>query len=210
MPTTIRRLADSCLLVTHDGGTDLIDPGFFTFDSGEVGLDTIGDVQRVLITHEHGDHVKPEFVRWLVERGADVTVHANQAVVDLLAGHDIAASTAVPSGLGVEDVRHEVIPTGAAPPNRAWTIAGTLTHPGDSYQVTRSAPVLALPLMAPWGSTTASVELARRLQPEIVVPVHDFYLSASGRSWITGLVRKVLAADGIEVAAVDWNESLSL
>ena len=60
---TIRRLADSCLLVTTATGTTLFDPGFFTWDSGEVDLETIGDVQRVLITHEHGDHVKPEFVR---------------------------------------------------------------------------------------------------------------------------------------------------
>jgi L-ascorbate metabolism protein UlaG (beta-lactamase superfamily) len=208
--TTIRRLADSCLTVTTDEGTTLVDPGFFTFDGDEVDLETIGDVQRVLITHEHGDHVKPEFVAWLLDRGSGVTVHANQAVADLLARHDIAVSTTDPPGISSEDVLHEVIPTGAAPPNRSYTIDGVLTHPGDSYQPTTAAPVLALPLLIPWGSTTKSVEFARRLGPRQVVPIHDFYLSATGRQWVTGLVKNVLAGDGIEVVPLDWNESYTV
>ncbi len=204
---TIRRLADSCLIVTTDDGATLIDPGFFTFESGEIDLDGIGDVQRVLITHEHRDHVQPEFVRWLIDRGTDVTVHANDAVAALLAREGIEVDTGGAPGAAFEDVRHEVIPTGAAPPNRAWTLGDVLTHPGDSYQVSGTAPVLALPLMAPWGSATASVEFARRLQPRQVVAIHDFYLSPGGRAWITGLVRKVLAADGIEVVVLDWGDS---
>jgi len=208
--STIRRLSDSCLLVTTGDGTTLIDPGFHTFDSGEVDLATVGDVQTVLITHEHADHVKPEFVRWLLDRGADVTVHANPAVAGLLTGHGIEADTGAPAAVSFEDVVHEVIPTGAAPPNRAWTIERVLTHPGDSYQPSTSAPVLALPLMAPWGSTTASVEFARRLSPTWVVPIHDFYLSASGRAWVGGVAKSALADDGIEVVTLDWGESFTV
>ncbi|HSF86078.1 MAG TPA: MBL fold metallo-hydrolase, partial [Acidimicrobiia bacterium] len=128
MPT-IRRLTDSCLVVTTDDGATLIDPGVHTFDTGLIELDSIGEIQRVLVTHEHGDHVKPAFVRWVLDRGDDVTVHANQAVVDLLAEHEIAASTLPPQGCSAEDVIHERIPTGAQPPNRSWTIDGVITHP---------------------------------------------------------------------------------
>ncbi len=209
MPT-IRRLSDSCLTVTTDRGTELIDPGFHTFDTDAVDLDTIGDVQRVLITHEHLDHVKPEFVRWLIDRGDDVQVYSNRAVADLLARHDIESSTDDPAGISIEDVLHEVIPTGAQPPNRAFTIDGVLTHPGDSYQPTRTAPVLALPLLIPWGSATKSVEFARSLAPQQVVPIHDFYLTSTGRQWIAGLVKNVLAGDGIEVVPLDWGESLTV
>ena len=115
-----------------------------------------------------------------------------------------------PDGITSEDVRHEVIPTGASPPNRSFTIDGVLTHPGDSYEPTRSAPVLALPLLAPWGSATASVEFARRLRPRQVIPVHDFYLSADGRRWITGLVRSVLQEDGLELVPLDWGEGYTI
>ncbi len=209
MTTLLRRLADSCLLVTTDAGTTLFDPGFSTFDSGAIDLDSIGDVQRVLITHEHADHVKPSFVTWLVDRGDDVAVHGNQAVADLLAPHDVEVRTSLPPGASAEDVLHEVIPTGAAPPNRAWTIDGIFTHPGDSYQPTATAPVLALPLIVPWGSTTASVEFARRLAPRQVVPIHDWYTSADGRAWVAGLAKRVLADDGIEVVPLGWGESYS-
>jgi L-ascorbate metabolism protein UlaG (beta-lactamase superfamily) len=208
--TTIRRLADSCVLVTTDSGTTLFDPGFLSYDPEIVDLDTIGDVQQVLITHEHGDHVHPEFVRWLVDRGEDVVVCANRAVADLLVPHGIEAATGDLEGISSEDVLHEVVPTGAAPPNRAYTIDDVFTHPGDSYQPTGTAPVMALPLLVPWGSTTRSVEFARRLAPRQVIPVHDFYLNREGRRWVTGLVKNVLAPDGIEMVPLDWGESYTV
>lgn len=208
--TTIRRLTDSCLTVTTDAGTTLFDPGFHTFDTGEFDLDSLGDVQRVLITHEHGDHVKPEFVAWLIERGSDVTVYSNQAVADLLAVHDIEVTTGNPVGVSSEDVLHEMTPTGAAPPNRAFSIDGVLTHPGDSYQPATSAPVLALPLLIPWGSSTASMAFARRLAPQQAIPIHDFALSELGRNWINGVAKNVLAKSGIEFVPLGWGESYTV
>lgn len=207
MPT-IRRLTDSCLVVTDDRGATLFDPGFATFADEEI-RDSIGDVQRVLITHEHADHVDPDFVRWLLDRGADVTVHTNAATAALLGEHGLPATTDVPPGVTVEDVRHEILPTGARPDNRAFTLDGTFTHPGDSYEPSSSAPVLALPLITPWGSATSAVEFARRLAPQQVVPVHDFYLSPSGREWVAGLVKRVLAESSVELVPLDWGEAMS-
>ena len=207
---TVRRLADSCLTVTTDAGTSLIDPGFFSWSSGEVDLHQVGEVQQVLITHEHADHVHPDFVRWLLDRGDDVVVRANSAVADLLAPHDIEVDTGVPEGMTAEDVHHEPLPNGATPPNRSWTVGEVFTHPGDSHQPTHTAPVLALPLMAPWTSATDAVAFAKRMRPQQVVPIHDFYLSASGREFITGLVGGFLADEGIELVALDWNDSATI
>ena len=206
----IKRLTDSCLLVTADDGATIIDPGFHTLQSDVIDLKTIGDVQRVLVTHEHGDHVSPDFVKWLLDRGEDVVVHGNDAVAGVLAEFDIAVDTGIPPGTSAEDVMHETTPMGDAPPNRSWTLDGILTHPGDSYEPTTSAPVLALGLLTPWGSTTKSLEFARKLGPDFVVPVHDFYLSDLGRNWIYSVAQRVLAEAGIEVMALDWGESFSL
>lgn len=208
--TNIRRLTDSCLVVTTDDAATLIDPGFHTFDSGEIDLTTIGDITRVLITHEHADHVKPEFVRWLLDRRRNLTIHANPAVATLLAPYDVTVDTSDPDGVSSEDVLHEPIPTGAQPPNRSFTIEGALTHPGDSHQPARTAPVLALPLLTPWGSVTSAVAFARRLGPSSVVPIHDFYTSREGRQWVMGMAKAVLATSGIEVVPLDWGESVSL
>jgi len=209
MPT-IRRLSDSCVVLTTDHHVTLIDPGFHTFDSGSIDLKSIGDITRVLITHEHGDHVKPDFVRWLVDRRRDLKVHANEAVVELLRKHELEASTDNPEEVSSEDVAHEKTPAGTSPPNRAFTVEGVFTHPGDSYQLTTTAPVLAMAIMAPWGSARDSVEFARRLRPQRVVPIHDFYLSESGRRWAVGFIKSVLEKDGIELIPLDWGETAPL
>lgn len=206
----IERLTDSCLLVTTDEDATLFDPGFHTYQSGQVDLNEIGDVTRVFITHEHGDHVNPDFVRWVIDRGEDITVYSNDAVKDLLTEHGIEVETATPDGAGVEDVLHGKLPTGATPPNRCFTIDGVLTHPGDSREPTKTAPVLALPLLVPWDSATGAVEFARRLKPKQVVPIHDFYMSEMGRAWIRGLIKGVLADDDIELVDIDWGDSFSI
>jgi L-ascorbate metabolism protein UlaG (beta-lactamase superfamily) len=208
--TTIKRITDSCLIVTTDAGATMFDPGFHAIETGAVDLEGVGDIQQVLITHEHGDHVSPEFVGWIIDRNADVTVYGNQNVADILAKHDIAVMTGIPPGTSAEDVTHETTPMGTAPPNRSWTIDGVLTHPGDSYGPTTTAPVLALGLLTPWGSTTKSLEFARNLAPQQAIPVHDFYLSDLGRKWIYGVAKSVLAKDNIDVVTLDWGESYTV
>ena len=206
----IRRLTDSCLLVSTDQEATMFDPGFHTYLDGEVHLESIGDVTRVLVTHEHGDHVHPDFIKWLRDRRRDLVVYSNQAVAELLARDDIEVSTEVPAGVSIEDVLHDMVPTGARPPNRSFTLEGLLTHPGDSREPTMTAPILALPLIAPWGSVTGGVEFARRLRPDRVIMIHDFYLSESGRSRIRQMAKAALAADGIEVLDLDWGQSLTV
>jgi L-ascorbate metabolism protein UlaG (beta-lactamase superfamily) len=208
--TTIQRLTDSCLLVTTDEDASLFDPGFHSFRSGEIDLDSIPDVTRVLVTHQHPDHVHPDFIKWLMDRGSDVTVFSNSAVSSLLEPHGIEVVTEAPNGVTVEDVTHARIPNGDQPPNRSFTIDGVLTHPGDSREPEVSAPVLALPLIVPWDSTTGAVDFARRLSPSQVVPIHDFYLSESGRKFIREMVGKVLEGDGIEMVGLDWGQSFTL
>jgi L-ascorbate metabolism protein UlaG (beta-lactamase superfamily) len=209
--TTIRRLTDSCLLITSDDGVTLTDPGFFTFESGEVDLASIGQVDRVLITHEHRDHVNPGFVKWLRDRSPDVVVYANTAVAGLLAEHDIPAVTDdLPGYVTAEGALHEPLPNGSTVPNRSYTIGNVVTHPGDSYSLTKTAPVLALPLLAPWGSTTQSVAFAKRLGPRQVIPIHDFFMSPLGQEFLYGIAGGVLANAGIEFVPLKWNESYSV
>ncbi|MDX2344869.1 MAG: MBL fold metallo-hydrolase [Acidimicrobiia bacterium] len=208
--TTIKRLTDSCLVVTTDDGATLFDPGFHTFESDLIDLNELGDIQRVLVTHEHGDHVSPDFLKWVLDRGDDVTVYGNDAVAAVLSEHDIEVAADIPIGTSAEDVLHETTPMGTAPPNRAWTIDGVITHPGDSYGPTRTAPVLALGLLTPWGSTTKTLEFARKLAPQQAIPVHDFYLSESGRGWINTVAKHVLAKADIEVVTLDWGESFTI
>ena len=206
---TIQRLTDSCVLVTSDDHATLFDPGFHTFDHYE-GLESIGEVTRVMVTHEHRDHVNPDFLAWLVDRRSDLVIYANDAVASLLSKEDLEVVTDSPTGVTIEDVRHGRLPTGAQPPNRSFTIDGLFTHPGDSREPTRSAPVLALPLIVPWSSATAAVEFAQRLKPEQVIPIHDYYMNEMGRAWIRGFIGGIVADMGIEMVELDWGERFTV
>jgi L-ascorbate metabolism protein UlaG (beta-lactamase superfamily) len=206
--TRIRRLTDSCVVVETDRHSTLIDPGFHPFDHFD--LEEVGDVDRVLITHEHADHVDPRFVRWLIDRRNDLTVFSNSRVAEILAREGIEVSGEPPDGVSFEEALHEPIPTGDQPPNLSLTVEGVFTHPGDSHRPTVTAPVLALPLLAPWTSTTAAVAFARRLQPRQVIPIHDFLLGPDGRDFIVGMAKRVLARDGIELVPLGWGEGYTL
>jgi L-ascorbate metabolism protein UlaG (beta-lactamase superfamily) len=203
--THVQRLADSCVLLTTDSGTTLFDPGVFAYDA--VDLDSIGDVQRLLITHEHGDHVHPDFVKWLVDRKKDLTVHGNANVAALLEPHGIQVVDENPGGVTSEDVTHETLPNGSAPPNRSYTVDGAFTHPGDSHEPAQCADVLALPLLAPWGSMTASVQFAKKLSPRVVVPIHDFFMNEKGGGFLFNMAKHVLGQADIEFVPLGWGES---
>jgi len=207
---TVRRLTDSCLLVTTDTAATLIDPGFHTFESGEIDLDSIGVVTRICITHEHKDHVSPPFVTWVLDRGSDVVVYSNEAVAKLLEPHGIEVEEILPDGLRGEDVLHEALPNGARPPNRSFTVEGLLTHPGDSHQPASTAPILALPLIAPWGSVTSAVEFAKVVGPRQVIPIHDFYLNGPGREFAARIARSGLEGTDIEVLELGWGDSITV
>lgn len=208
MPT-IRRLTHSCLLVTADQGTALLDPDVFTWTSGIVDIDSIGDVQRILITHEHRDHMHPDFIKWVRDRGTDVTIHANARVKELLAVHDIDVTSADPAGVTSEDNLHGPLPNGQQPPNRAFTYA-SVTHTGDSFDLTACGDVLFLPLMVPWGATRSAVQLVERLQPKQVIPAHDFYLSDQGREFVYGIVGGAIAAGNVEFVSLAYGDSYTI
>ena len=208
MPT-IRRLTHSCLLVSADEGTVLLDPDVFTWTSGIVDLDSVGDVQRVLITHEHGDHMHPDFIKWVRDRGTDVTIHANSRVQELLAAEDIEVMTANPGGVKSEDNLHGTLPNGQQPPNRAFTYA-SVTHTGDSFDLTACGDVLFLPLIVPWGATRTGVELVERLGPKQVIPAHDFYLTDSGRAFIYEIAGGAIAKEGVEFVPLAYGDSYTV
>ncbi|HEX9594688.1 MAG TPA: MBL fold metallo-hydrolase [Candidatus Saccharimonadales bacterium] len=196
----ITKLVHSCLLVEGNDKTALIDPGAFSWQSVLVDLAKIARLDYLIITHNHPDHLHEPFVQAVKQRFPDVRLAANAEISQQLQNMGMLAADDACIGF---EAAHEPVPSGGEVPiNWGWHF-DRLTHPGDSFGFTETREVLALPYVAPWGSTTAAVELAKRLKPKYVVPVHDWHLSDEARKRYAGLLVAALQPAGINVISTE-------
>ncbi len=177
----ISKHVHSCLLVEDLGKKFLLDPGNYTFEEKALNLDSLGDLDYLLITHEHPDHMYLPFVKELVSKFPEVKIISNSSVIEILAKEGIKASSEEDEFVKLEEVPHEKVFSGEPPKNVMITVANKLADPGDSHHFQTSAPILALPIQAPWGSTTAAVELAKSLKPQTIIPIHDWHWNEKAR-----------------------------
>ena len=172
----VTKYPQSCLVVEHDGARLLIDPGSFLTAAHD--LAQLGTIDALLVTHRHIDHIDPDVVAPLRERGVEIVGNAD--VAELLAGHEV---TVVEDGqrftaAGVEvtayDLPHVPMVDGSpGPPNTGFLLDGHLFHPGDGLEITGlRAPTVAAPICGPSISFRDAYAFVQRLGAETVVPIH--------------------------------------
>jgi len=207
MDVTITKLMHACLLVEANGKRILLDPGIFTHQDERFDLSMVEGVDRVLITHEHADHVNVGLVRGVLERSSDAVVETTESLVAILAAEGIEA---VAEGTSQFAAPHERIPIGPGPQNTGFHVEGVLSHPGDSHSFVESMPILAMPFTAPWGSLVGGVDRTRLVNPRFVIPIHDWAISSGGRDFMYGLAAAGLAGDETELIHLKDFDSVTL
>jgi L-ascorbate metabolism protein UlaG (beta-lactamase superfamily) len=207
MDVTITKLVHACLLVESNGSRILLDPGIFTWQDERFDISMVEGVDRILITHEHADHVNANLVTAALERSNNAVVETTPALQEILGEQGIDAVT---KGTPRFSAPHERIPTGPGPENIGFHVAGAVSHPGDSHSFIETMPILAMPFAAPWGSLVAGVDRTRLVNPTYVIPIHDFALSAGGRSFMDGLAVAGLFDDDIELVTINDFDSVTL
>ena len=207
MDIEITKLVHACLLVEAADTRILIDPGTFSWQDERLDPSMVEGVDRILITHEHADHVSVEFLRAALERSNGAEVETTAALQAILAQEGIAAVT---DGTPKFAAPHERIPTGPGPQNVGFHVAGAVSHPGDSHSFVETMPILAMPFVAPWGSLTNGADRARLVRPRYVIPIHDWFLSEPGRTFMYRLAKMALDEDGIELVQIEDFESVTL
>lgn len=170
----ITKYGHSCLLV-EEGKRILIDPGNLSFKD-DLSPNDVGKVDAVLITHKHPDHLDPDLLKEIMEASNPIVI-ANNDTGQMLSEHGFTWQSD-PGSLPISlvDSPHEKIPT-TVPQNTGFLI-GKLFHPGDSISPTQEIrpEVLALPIITPWITLIQSIGFAKRLNPKVVIPVHDGYI----------------------------------
>ncbi len=198
-PITIQKLADSCVRVEIGGHSALVDPGFYAWEQNELDLTSMPAPDRLLVTHNHTDHLSIDFVQALVAAYPAMVIETNEEVAAVLGEAGISATTESASWTAQFTAPHEPTPMGSQPQNVGFVVGEVFAHAGDSFTFDTAPAVLALPLLPPWGSTTEAVEIAKRLKPQYIVPTHDWHLAERGKRWLYGMTKKVLADEDITV-----------
>jgi L-ascorbate metabolism protein UlaG (beta-lactamase superfamily) len=173
----------ACVLLETDRGRVLFDPG--TFSSG---FESLTDLDAVVITHQHPDHIDVERLPALLagNPGAELLVDAGTASV--AAEHGLDATTVSVgdrrevAGVSLQVVGgdHAVIhPDIPGIPNVGYVVDdGAFYHPGDSFVVPDGdIDVLGLPAGAPWLKVSEAVDFYRAVSPRVAVPIHQAVLA---------------------------------
>lgn len=177
----LTKLVHACVLVEEDGARILIDPGAFT-----PGFEDLTDIDAVLITHQHPDHVDLDRLGTLLERNPDAALYSDEGTASVLTDRGFTAEIArdgnrLPLNVPVEvfGTNHAVIhPDIPMIPNVGYLIGGRFFHPGDAFTVPdEPVDVLGLPTGAPWLKLSEAIDYMRTVAPRIAVPIHEAVLA---------------------------------
>jgi L-ascorbate metabolism protein UlaG (beta-lactamase superfamily) len=185
----LTHLGHACLLVEIADTRVLIDPGTFAD-----GFTDVRDLDAVVVTHQHPDHLDPERIVDLLRANPGARLLTDPGSVDVLAGLGVEAEVRrAPTTVGavtltpVGDTHaliHDDVPR---IPNVGVRLDADgepiLFHPGDALDADPgSVDVLAFPLQAPWARSREMTAFLRRLDAPHAVPVHDGLLQPRGRA----------------------------
>ncbi|WP_214071683.1 MBL fold metallo-hydrolase [Mucilaginibacter sp. dw_454] len=181
----ITKYLHSCLVFELDGYKLLFDPGKFSFAEGEVMPEMFGDINAIIITHIHPDHLDTDNLKKIVEL-SDAPVYTNAQVGMALQkeaiDHTIWQDDTYKLGpfkLQAMTVAHELIMDNPLPQMMGFVINDAVLHPVDSMEDEllrfKNIELLIMVSMAPFANEPRIAAFADKLQPKQILPVHDGY-----------------------------------
>lgn len=186
----ITHFGHACVLVESADIRVLIDPGGFSED-----FRAVRDLDAIIVTHQHGDHLDPERLPDLVRANPAARLLCDPDSVPVLAGRGLTGELHPVEGTRIGDLT--ITPVGTAHAlihddiPRISNVGVRLSasgepaffHPGDALDAEPGeVDVLAFPLNAPWQRSREMTGFLRRLGIERAVPIHDALLSPRGRA----------------------------
>lgn len=173
----------ACVLVESGSGRLLFDPGVFS-----QGFEALHDLDAIVITHQHADHIDIDRLVPLVAANPKARLVVDPGSVTAVIERDLephvahAGDSIEIAGVSVEVVGgdHAVIhPDLPGIPNLGYVLDdGAFYHPGDSFSLPgRDIDVLGLPTGAPWLKLSEAVDFFRAVSPRVAVPIHEAVLA---------------------------------
>ena len=216
----IQKLLHSCLLIEENGKRILIDPGSWSFGEKFLKIESVAKIDAIFVTHSHQDHLSPDNIKKFIERD-QCDVYANEEIAKLLTKQDIRTQAIkIPQTINIGSVKidsvecaHGSLPFPAVL-NNGFLINGRIFTPGDSHtfekNLTSVPEVLALPIAAPWGTFTAAMEIALRMKPKHIIPVHDSLVADIFLPRMYQMCKDLLDPVGVKVHPLKPGEVLEI
>lgn len=203
----IQKLGHCCLLIEEQNLRILTDPGFFTTEQCK----DVKDVDVVLITHEHGDHIHVDSLKDILKNNPYAEVITISSVAKMLDeagipyqlledGKNTTINGVLIEAQGKIHARfHPEVPDVA---NTGFLIAERFFYPGDAFtDPGKKVEILALPVAGPWMKIGEAADYALALKPKIAFPVHDAVYVNPGLGHRIPTI--VLPKHGIEFKVID-------
>ncbi|MEV4648078.1 MBL fold metallo-hydrolase [Saccharopolyspora sp. NPDC049357] len=179
----ITHFGHACVLLETGSARLLLDPGAFSAD-----FEDLRDLDAVLITHQHPDHLDFERLPALLAANPDARLVVDPGSAPAVAEKGLTATTARPgdalelggSSINIVGGQHAVIhPDIPNIDNIGYLVDhGAFYHPGDAFHVPEQrVDVLGLPTGAPWLKLSEAVDFLRAVAPRAAVPIHEAVLA---------------------------------
>lgn len=203
----IQKLGHCCLLIEEQNLRILTDPGMFTMEQCREAK----DIDVVLITHEHNDHIHIDSLKEILSNNPDAKVVTIASVATMLDEAGIAyelmehGKNTVIDGVVIEAYGEIHARFHASMPdvvNTGFLISEKFFYPGDAFtDPGKQVEILALPVAGPWMKIGEAVDYALALKPKVAFPVHDaVYVNPGLGHRVPNIV---LPKNGIEFKVID-------
>jgi L-ascorbate metabolism protein UlaG (beta-lactamase superfamily) len=181
----ITKYIHSCLVFELNGHKLLFDPGNFTFAEGLISPDVFADVNGIIITHIHPDHLDTENLKKIIEL-SNATVYTNSQVGAAIQKEGLqfelmeeGVFNIGPFKLEAIPVVHEPLLDSPTPQMTGFIINDKVLHPVDSMEPKlteyRDIELLIMVTMAPFTNELKIADFADKISPKQILPVHDGY-----------------------------------
>jgi L-ascorbate metabolism protein UlaG (beta-lactamase superfamily) len=194
----IHKIKHSCVVVETGKTRILVDPGNLSIEANEQQK----NIDAVLFTHEHGDHLHLSSLQNIIDNNPQATVVCNSGVGAHLREANIpfqcveGTATAEVAGVTLQarDSKHaEIFADFGQVQHTGYLIDDRLFLAGDSYEVPEfPVEILAVAVVAPFCALRDALNLIQAIQPKAAIALHDGQLNEAGLNTWHSIAKRVL------------------